>query len=96
MLSNREASKSHVRESRSAGKSPPLTIIIVNTTMQTNIPNIYAAGSCALTPAFLARNWVTAAEQGQVAALNMLGMPTPYHPDMLEKLEPLMLEMALS
>lgn len=70
--------------------------VIVNSYLQTNIPNIYAAGSCALTPAFLARTWATAAEQGQIAALNMLGQPTHYNPEMLEKVEPLALELAFS
>lgn len=70
--------------------------VLVNTYLQTNIPNIYAAGSCALTPALLARTWTTAAEQGQIAALNMLGQQRQYHPEMLEKVEPLALELAYS
>lgn len=70
--------------------------VLVNSYLQTSIPNIYAAGSCALTPALLARTWATAAEQGQIAALNMLGQQTQYHPEMLEKVEPLALELAYS
>lgn len=70
--------------------------IIVNAYMQTSIANIYAAGTCALTPSLLARNWATAAEQGRIAALNMLGERVQYHVDMFGSLEPLVMEVVLS
>lgn len=70
--------------------------VIVNANMQTNIPNVYAAGTCALTPSLLARNWSTAAEQGRVAALNMLGQRVQYHVDSVGSLEPLVMEVVLS
>lgn len=54
--------------------------ILVNEYMQTSVPNVYAAGSCAQISDTRSRNWNTAAEQGRIAALNMLGIATPYQP----------------
>jgi NADPH-dependent 2,4-dienoyl-CoA reductase/sulfur reductase-like enzyme len=50
--------------------------VAVNKTMQTNIPNIFAAGNCARIQSSLTHAWSTAAEQGSMAALNMLGALT--------------------
>lgn len=66
--------------------------VLVNAYMQTNYSNIYAAGSCALTPSLLARTWAIAAEQGKIAALNMLGQQIQYHMDRVETFEPLVME----
>lgn len=54
--------------------------VIVNNQMQTNIPNIYAAGSVASVNGYIAHNSEQAAEQGRVAALNMLGQNQDYTP----------------
>lgn len=54
--------------------------IVVNEHFQTNYPNVYAAGNCASVNGLIAHNWTLSAEQGQIAALNMAGQPTPYQP----------------
>lgn len=63
--------------------------IIVNEKMQTNIPNIFAAGSVASLNGYIAHTSQQSAEQGRVAALNMLGQETAYtvfHGDLNTKL----------
>lgn len=52
--------------------------VLVNTRMQTNIPNIYAAGSVASINGYIAHNSQQAMEQGRIAALNMLGQSEEY------------------
>lgn len=54
--------------------------IRVNDQMQTNIPNIYAAGSVAIVSDYNTHTSQQAAEQGKVAALNMLGQSATYTP----------------
>ena len=54
--------------------------VIVNNQMQTNIPNIYAAGSVASVNGYIAHNSEQAMEQGRIAALNMLGQNEEYTP----------------
>jgi nitrite reductase (NADH) large subunit len=59
--------------------------VVVNVQMQTNLPNIYAAGSVASLDEYIAHNSQQAAEQGRIAALNMLGQSatyTPFHGDL--------------
>ena len=57
---------------------------LVDRYLTTTSPGIYAAGDAAAYPDPLRRrslrieHWVTAQRQGQTAALNMLGIPTPY------------------
>ncbi|HEX2619557.1 MAG TPA: NAD(P)/FAD-dependent oxidoreductase [Phototrophicaceae bacterium] len=62
--------------------------VVVNAHFQSNIDNIYAAGGCALVDGNLSRNWATAAEQGRIAALNMLGHETVFAPLASENIEP--------
>jgi nitrite reductase (NADH) large subunit len=52
--------------------------LIVDQHLRTNFPNVYAAGNCAQVNGFIARGWDDSAEQGRIAALNMLGHETPY------------------
>lgn len=52
--------------------------MIVNERMQTNLPNVYAAGSAASVNGYVAHTSEQAAEQGRVAALNMLGQEASY------------------
>jgi apoptosis-inducing factor 3 len=57
--------------------------VVVDETMRTSSPSIYAAGDVARYPDVgggLARieHWVVAERQGQAAALSMLGRPQPY------------------
>lgn len=58
--------------------------IVVNDQMQTNEPDIYAAGDAAETADYITGEktisaiWSNAIEQGKVAALNMLGKETHY------------------
>jgi NAD(P)H-nitrite reductase large subunit len=58
--------------------------ILVNTRMQTSIPDIYAAGDVAETFDFITGEkiisaiWPNAVEQGKIAALNMIGKETYY------------------
>lgn len=54
--------------------------VIVNEKMQTNIPNIYAAGSVATVNGYISHTSEQSAEQGRVAALNMLGQDATYTP----------------
>lgn len=58
--------------------------IKVDEHLQTAVPNIYAAGDVAQGPDFSTGGWSvhaiqpTASDHGRIAALNMLGMTTPY------------------
>lgn len=53
-------------------------LILVNQYLQTNLPDIYAAGTVAqFADGNAARTWAESAEQGKIAALNMLGIATP-------------------
>lgn len=54
--------------------------VAVSERLQTNFPAIYAAGGCALVDGVIAHNWALSAEQGRVAALNMLGQRVVYAP----------------
>jgi nitrite reductase (NADH) large subunit len=54
--------------------------IVVNEYLQTNYPNVYAAGNCASVNGLIAHNWTLSTEQGHIAALNMAGQTTPYQP----------------
>jgi nitrite reductase (NADH) large subunit len=56
--------------------------VLVDTQLQTTLENIYAAGNCAqLNDGTITRHWHDAAEQGRVAALNMLGQALHYAPN---------------
>lgn len=52
--------------------------IVVDSFMRTGQPDIYAAGAGAFVDGQRARHWHTSEEQGRIAALNMLGIPTEY------------------
>jgi NAD(P)H-nitrite reductase large subunit len=54
--------------------------IVVNEFMQTSVADVFAAGNCAMVDGQVSRNWATAAEQGRIAALNMIGQNIPYQP----------------
>lgn len=59
--------------------------IVVNHRMQSNLPDIYAAGDCAKGPNFLGGSWSvhaiqpTAVDHGRIAALNMTGKEAAFH-----------------
>lgn len=71
---------------------PDSGAIVVNPFMQTNFPEVYAAGNCASFDGYIAPNWKQSAEQGRVAALNMLGKSTVYTAPAPEHVTPLVLE----
>jgi nitrite reductase (NADH) large subunit len=53
----------------------------VDAHLQTTLAGVYAAGTCAqLEDGTLARHWHDSAEQGRIAALNMLGNAVQYQP----------------
>jgi nitrite reductase (NADH) large subunit len=58
--------------------------ILVNSKLQTNAPDVFAAGDCVETPdlvtgeTFLHAIFPNALEQGRVAGMNMVGYPTEY------------------
>ncbi len=58
--------------------------ILVDEHMQSSVDGIFAAGDCAQGPDFSTGGWAvhavqpTAVDHGRVAAMNMLGTPTPY------------------
>lgn len=54
--------------------------VLVNEYFQTSVPEVYAAGNCALANGIIAYNWALSAEQGRIAGLNMAGVATPYTP----------------
>jgi NADPH-dependent 2,4-dienoyl-CoA reductase/sulfur reductase-like enzyme len=65
---------------------PETRALVVDTTLRTNFPKVFAAGNCAIVSAtgnstdngHIAHNWALSAEQGRVAALNLLGQRTEY------------------
>lgn len=57
--------------------------ILVNEHLETNIPDIYAAGNCASIEGMIAHNWKTSQEQGRIAGLNMLGETASFAPDLI-------------
>jgi NAD(P)H-nitrite reductase large subunit len=61
--------------------------LLVNSTLQTSREHIYAAGSCARVGGQQARNWRDSAEQGRVAALNLLGIETAYDTHLMGDLD---------
>lgn len=71
---------------------PDTGALVVNQFMQTNFADIFAAGNCASNRGYIAATWQQSAQQGRVAALNMLGQPTSYTPPAAEPLTPLILE----
>lgn len=58
--------------------------ILVDEHLQSSVDGIYAAGDCAQGPDFSTGGWAvhavqpTAVDHGRIAAMNMLGTPTPY------------------
>lgn len=52
--------------------------VVVDDTMKTNIDNIYAAGDIAEFEGVTWGIWPVAIEQGKIAALNAMGIPTTY------------------
>ncbi|MGE0323220.1 MAG: FAD-dependent oxidoreductase [Polyangiaceae bacterium] len=52
--------------------------IPVNERMQTNVPNVYAAGDCALFNGQALALWEPARAQGRIAGLNMCGVDASY------------------
>lgn len=80
-----------LEESRLA-LDPDSGAILVNQFMQTNFPEVYAAGNCASSDGYIAATWKQSAEQGRVAALNMIGQTAVYTPPAAEQIMPLILE----
>lgn len=68
--------------------------IVVNTSMQTNFPDVYAAGNCAVVNGYVSHNWEQSAAQGRIAGLNMVGQTTHFAPFTDEQVMPLVLETA--
>lgn len=68
--------------------------ILVNNALQTAAQDVYAAGNCAQVNGYIAHTWAQSAEQGQIAALNMLGENAFYLPPRQEKVLPLVLQSA--
>lgn len=66
----------------------------INPTMQTNLEHVFAAGSCAVLNGQSTWNWEQAAEQGRIAALNMLGENQVWQPAPEVEPKPLILEEA--
>jgi nitrite reductase (NADH) large subunit len=56
----------------------------VNSLMQANLPDIFAAGNCAQVNGTISRNWHESAEQGRIAGLNMAGQAAHYQPGDLQ------------
>lgn len=54
--------------------------ILVNERMETNIPNIYAAGDTAEYEGKIFGLWNIAVEQGKIAGYNLIGHPATYQP----------------
>jgi nitrite reductase (NADH) large subunit len=68
--------------------------IIVNRAMQTDFPNVYAAGNCAVMDGYISSDWEQSAAQGRVAGLNMAGQTADYAAPTDESMMPLILEAA--
>jgi nitrite reductase (NADH) large subunit len=64
----------------------------VNAQLQTNDPDVFAAGNCASVNGYITRTWSESAAQGRIAALNMLGQLATYLPPAHEDIVPLILE----
>jgi nitrite reductase (NADH) large subunit len=67
-----------VVEDRGIDVDEDLGAILVNEQLQTNIPNIYAAGGVASLNGYIAHTSEQAVEQGRIAALNILGQDATY------------------
>jgi NAD(P)H-nitrite reductase large subunit len=61
--------------------------VIVDGCLQTNLPDIYAAGNCASADGFIAHNWKLSQEQGRIAGLNMVGQSASLEVDIIADLD---------